>query len=103
MHGATIKIMFIYLDKKSHYNKKKTQLATDWTVRYSNPDEGEIFLTRPYRPCGSPNLTEHRLSLSIIGDRAVRRLGEPQRASGLCSEDMSPSSVQKYVYIDEMF
>ena len=26
------------------------RLATEWTIRPSNPDESEIFLTRPDRP-----------------------------------------------------
>jgi hypothetical protein len=32
------------------------RLATGWTVRGSNPDEGEIFHTRPDRPWGPPSL-----------------------------------------------
>jgi hypothetical protein len=31
-------------------------LATDWTVRGSNPGDGEIFLTSPDRPWGPPSL-----------------------------------------------
>jgi hypothetical protein len=30
------------------------QFATGWTVRGSNPGRGEIFRTRPDRPCGPP-------------------------------------------------
>jgi hypothetical protein len=33
-----------------------SQLATDWTVRGSNPSGGEIFRTCPDRPWGPPNL-----------------------------------------------
>ena len=32
------------------------RLATDWTVRGSNPGEGEIFRTCPDRPWGPPSL-----------------------------------------------
>jgi hypothetical protein len=32
------------------------RLATGWTVRGSNPGGGEIFRTRPDRPCGLPSL-----------------------------------------------
>ena len=35
--------------------QKVLQLATDWTVRGSNPSEGEIFHNRPYRPWSPPN------------------------------------------------
>ena len=31
-------------------------LATGWTVRGSNPGEGEIFCTHPARPWSPPNL-----------------------------------------------
>ena len=31
-------------------------LATGWTVRGSNPGEGEIFRARPDRPQGQPSL-----------------------------------------------
>jgi hypothetical protein len=32
------------------------RLTTGWTVRESNPDEGEIFRTCPDRPWGPPSL-----------------------------------------------
>jgi hypothetical protein len=32
------------------------RLATDWTVRGSNPGVGENFRTRPDRPWGPPSL-----------------------------------------------
>jgi len=32
------------------------RLATGWTVRRSNPGEGEIFRTLPDRPWGLPSL-----------------------------------------------
>ena len=32
------------------------RLATAWTVRGSNPGGGEVFRTRPYRPCDPPSL-----------------------------------------------
>ena len=32
------------------------RLATGWTIRESNPDQGEIFRTRPDRPWGPPSL-----------------------------------------------
>ena len=32
------------------------RLATDWTVRGSNPGGGEIFRTRPDRPWGPSSL-----------------------------------------------
>jgi hypothetical protein len=32
------------------------RLATGWTVRGSNPGEGEVFRTRQYRPWGPPSV-----------------------------------------------
>jgi hypothetical protein len=32
------------------------RLATGWTVRGSNPGGGEVFRTRPDRPCGPPSI-----------------------------------------------
>jgi hypothetical protein len=34
----------------------QVRLATGWTVRGSNPGGGEIFRTRPDRPCNTPSL-----------------------------------------------
>jgi hypothetical protein len=32
------------------------RLASGWTIRGSNPGEGEIFRTFPDRPCGPPSI-----------------------------------------------
>jgi hypothetical protein len=47
-------------------------IATGWTVRGSNPGGGEIFLTRPDRPWGSPSLLYNRYRVSFPG---VKRPG----------------------------
>ena len=48
------------------------RLATGWTVRGSNPGGGEIFLTCPYRPWGSPSLLHNGYRVSFSG---VKRRG----------------------------
>jgi hypothetical protein len=50
-----------------------TRLATDWTVRGSNPGGGEIFRKRPDRPWGPP-------SLPTIGTASSPGVKQPGRS-----------------------
>ena len=47
--------------------------SVGWKVRGSNPDRGEIFSTRPYRPLGPPSLLQSKYRLYC----------RPQWSSGL--------------------
>ena len=47
------------------------RLATDWTVRGSNPSGGEIFRTRPDRSCGSHRLLYSGYWVSFLGGKAA--------------------------------
>ena len=42
------------------------RLATGWTVRGSNPDGGEIFRTRPFRPWDPLNLLYNGYRVSYL-------------------------------------
>jgi hypothetical protein len=46
------------------------RLATGWTVRGSNPCGGEIFRTRPDRPCGPPGPLYNGHLLFPVGNAA---------------------------------
>jgi hypothetical protein len=70
------------------------RLATSWTVRGSYPGGGEIFRTRPDRPCGLPSLLYNGYRVSFL---EVKRPG--------CGVDHPPSSsarvkerVELYLY-----
>jgi hypothetical protein len=55
--------------------------ATDWTVRRSNPGEGEIFRTCPDRPWGPPSFLYHGYRVFPGGKAAgVWRLPPPSSA-----------------------
>ena len=41
--------------------------ATGWTVRRSDPDEDEIFITRTDQPWDPPNLLEYGCRVSLPG------------------------------------
>jgi len=45
-------------------------LATGWTVRGSNPGGGDIFHTRPHRPCGPPSLLYNGYRVFLGGKAA---------------------------------
>ena len=44
----------------------KGRLATSWTLRGSNPREGEIFRNRPDRPWGLPSLLYNGYRVSFL-------------------------------------
>ena len=57
LHTANVNICTSYINVKGAGITQSVQrLATSWTVRRSNPGEGEIFRTHPDRPSGPPNL-----------------------------------------------
>ena len=51
-----LKKTFIYNLMSAGIAQSVKRLATGWTIRGSNPGEGEIFRTRPDRPWGLPSL-----------------------------------------------
>jgi hypothetical protein len=55
------------------------RLATGWTVRGSNPGEGEIFRTYPDRPWGPPSLlfNEYRVFPGVECGRGVTLTPRP--------------------------
>ena len=53
-------------------------MAAGWTVRGSNPGAGEIFRTRPDRPCGPPSLLYNGCP---IVKRPGRDVGHPLQSS----------------------
>ena len=49
--------MYLYTDSTwAGIAQSVKRLATVWTVRGSNCGDGEVFRTRPDRPCGPPSL-----------------------------------------------
>ena len=69
------------------------RLATGWTVRGSNPSRGEVFRTRPDRPCRPPSLlyNEYRI---FPGGKAVGAWRWPPTPSGAEVKER----VQLYTY-----
>ena len=53
------------------------RLATDWTVRGSNPGEGEIFRTCPDRPWGPPSLLYNGYRVFPGGKKRPGRYADP--------------------------
>jgi hypothetical protein len=49
-----ISLLYLYTDCASLQSVRRFTMG--WTVRGSNPSEGEIFRTHPDRPWGPPNL-----------------------------------------------
>jgi hypothetical protein len=56
------------------------KLATDWTVRGSNPGEGEIFRTCPGRPWGPPSLLYSGYRVFPGGRKRPGRDADPSTA-----------------------
>jgi hypothetical protein len=70
------------------------RLATGWTVRGSNPGGGEIFRTRPDRPCGPPSLLYNEYRVSFLGaKRPGRGVDHPPSSSARVKE-----RVELYLY-----
>ena len=68
-------------------------LATSLTVRGSNPGGGEIFLTRPDRPCGPPSLLHHGCRVSFLGvKRRGRGVNHPPHLSPSLKKEWSYTS-----------
>jgi hypothetical protein len=58
--------------RQSRYCVALIGMATSWTVRGSNPAEGEIFRSRQDRPWGPPSLLYNGYLVSFLG---VKRPG----------------------------
>ena len=57
------------------------RLATGWTVRGSNPGEGEIFRTCPDRPWGPPSLLYNGYRVFPGGKERPGREADPTPSS----------------------
>jgi hypothetical protein len=83
----------VYLDFRDvssvhAYNNTSTRIAqivqrlvTGWTVRGSNPGEGEIFRIRPHRPWGSSSLLYNEYLVIPGGKRTRRGVDHPHPSS----------------------
>ena len=71
------------------------RLDTGWTVRGSNPVQGEIFRTRPDRPWGSPSLLYNGYRATSPGvNRPERGINHPPPSSAEAEE-----TVELYLYL----
>jgi hypothetical protein len=68
--GRTVYCRILILDNGPGAGRAQSvlRLGTGWTVRGSNPGEGEIFRTRSEDPWGLSNLlqNEHRVSFQRV-------------------------------------
>ena len=76
VNGTVVKLLIKYLalppsHSYTNFSNLRT-LSTDWTIRGSNSDEGEIFHTRPDLPWGPPSLLYNGYWVSFPG---VKRPG----------------------------
>ena len=69
------------------------RIATDWTVRRSNPSGGEIFRTCPDRPCGPPSLPYNGYRVSFPGvKRPGRGVDHPPHLAPRLKKEQSYTS-----------
>jgi hypothetical protein len=71
------------------------RLATGWTVRGSNPGEGEIFLTCTDRPWGPPSLLYNGYWVFPGGRKRPRRDTDPSTLL----VPRSKNRVELYLYL----
>jgi hypothetical protein len=72
LHFKCILVNIFYTINSAGIAQSVQRLATAWTVRGSNPGEGEIFRTHPDRPWGPPSLQYNVYRVSFPG---VKRPG----------------------------